>query len=49
MVLDTHDDFITTEIQKQKQKLRSISNILDQQSQLLRLIVQVINRKLLKI
>lgn len=41
MVLDTNEDFIATEIDKQKRKLRDISVALDQQHQLLRLIVQV--------
>lgn len=41
MVLDTNEDFIINEIDKQKRKLREISLALEQQHQLLRLIVQV--------
>lgn len=42
MVLETqHDDYLTTELEKQKRKLKDIRNIIDQQHQLLRLIVQV--------
>ncbi|XP_037907934.1 transient receptor potential cation channel subfamily A member 1-like isoform X1 [Hermetia illucens] len=40
MALDTNDDFIDTEIAKQKRKLKEISRVLEQQHQLLRLIVQ---------
>lgn len=44
MVLDTNnDDYLVTEIDKQKRKLREIGKTLDQQYQLMRLIVQVIN------
>lgn len=41
MVLETNDDYIIDEIDKQKRKLREISCSLEQQNQLLRLIVQV--------
>lgn len=41
MVLETNEDFIIDEIEKQKRKLREISMALEQQNQLLRLIVQV--------
>lgn len=43
MVLDTNEDFIVTELEKQKRKLREISLTLEQQHHLLRLIIQVIN------
>lgn len=42
MVLETNEDFIVNEIDKQKRKLREISVSLEQQNQLLRLIVQVL-------
>lgn len=45
MVLETHEDFLTNELEKQKRKLKDIGAILDQQHQLLRLIVQVRRRK----
>lgn len=41
MVMDTNEDFMFNEIDKQKRKLREIAVALDQQNQLLRLIVQV--------
>ncbi|XP_046808713.1 transient receptor potential cation channel subfamily A member 1 isoform X4 [Lucilia cuprina] len=37
---ENNDDFINSELEKQKRKLRDISRILEQQHQLLRLIVQ---------
>lgn len=40
MVLDSNEDFISMELDKQKRKLRDITVALDQQHQLLRLIVQ---------
>ena len=40
-VLDTSEDYLTTELDKQKRKLKDIGGILDQQYHLLRLIVQV--------
>ncbi|XP_039436937.1 transient receptor potential cation channel subfamily A member 1-like isoform X2 [Culex pipiens pallens] len=39
-VLDSNEDYIVTELEKQKRKLREIGNALDSQHQLLRLIVQ---------
>lgn len=41
IMLDTNEDFMFNEIDKQKRKLREISVALEQQHQLLRLIVQV--------
>lgn len=41
-VLDNNEDYVVTELEKQKRKLREISSALDNQHQLLRLIVQVI-------
>jgi transient receptor potential cation channel subfamily A member 1 len=41
MVLDSNEDFVTSEMEKQKRKLKDISNLMEQQHQLLRLIVQV--------
>lgn len=43
MVLDSNEDFIVNELDKQKRKLRDISLMMDQQHQLLRLIIQVHN------
>lgn len=42
-VLDSNEDYIVTELEKQKRKLREIGSALDSQHQLLRLIVQVSN------
>ncbi|XP_065074384.1 transient receptor potential cation channel subfamily A member 1 isoform X2 [Ochlerotatus camptorhynchus] len=39
-VLDNNEDYVATELEKQKRKLREISSALDSQHQLLRLIVQ---------
>ncbi|XP_058459841.1 transient receptor potential cation channel subfamily A member 1 isoform X2 [Malaya genurostris] len=39
-VLDSHEDYIVTELEKQKKKLREMGSALDVQHQLLRLIVQ---------
>lgn len=39
-VLDNNEDYVVTELEKQKRKLREISSALDNQHQLLRLIVQ---------
>ncbi|EDS35492.1 conserved hypothetical protein [Culex quinquefasciatus] len=39
-VLDSNEDYIVTELEKQKRKLREIGSALDSQHQLLRLIVQ---------
>lgn len=41
LIMETNDDFMVGEIDKQKRKLRDISTVLEQQHQLLRLIVQV--------
>lgn len=43
MVLDNTEDYITTELEKHKKKLREITSALEIQHQLLRLIVQVTN------
>lgn len=43
MVLDTNEDFLVNEMDKQKRKLREIGQTLEQQHQLLRLIIQVMN------
>ncbi|KAG8311698.1 Transient receptor putative cation channel sub A member 1 [Homalodisca vitripennis] len=40
MVLENNEDYVTTEMDKMKSKLRNISKALDTQQQLLRLIVQ---------
>lgn len=45
MMMDNNDDYITEEMEKQKKKLRDISNVLDSQHQLLRLIIQVSGTK----
>jgi transient receptor potential cation channel subfamily A protein 1 len=43
MVLDgSNEDYVTSEMEKQKRKLKEMSKLLEQQHQLLRLIVQVI-------
>jgi transient receptor potential cation channel subfamily A member 1 len=44
MVLDSNEDYVATEIEKQKRKLKEMSKLMEQQHQLLRLIVQVISR-----
>lgn len=41
MMMDNNEDYISEEMEKQKKKLRDISNVLDNQHQLLRLIIQV--------
>lgn len=41
MMLDNQEDYLTEELEKQKKKLRDISNVLENQHQLLRLIIQV--------
>lgn len=43
MVFDTNEEVVSEELEKQRKKLRDISHTLDQQHQLLRLIIQVIN------
>lgn len=40
-MLDTNEDYLTEEMDKQRRKLREITSTLDQQHQLLRLIIQV--------
>lgn len=40
MVLDSNEDYVSTELDKQKRKLREIGTALEAQHQLLRLIVQ---------
>lgn len=40
-ILDTNEDYLTEEMDKQRRKLKDISSTLDQQHQLLRLIIQV--------
>lgn len=40
MPFENNDDYINSELEKQKRKLRDIGRILEQQHQLLRLIVQ---------
>lgn len=41
MMMESNEDYLTEEMEKQKKKLRDISNVLDTQHQLLRLIIQV--------
>lgn len=41
LIMESNDDFMVSEIDKQKRKLRDIGSVLEQQHQLLRLIVQV--------
>lgn len=41
MVLDTNEDYVSSEIDKQKRKLKDMTKLMEQQHQLLRLIVQV--------
>lgn len=41
MMMDSNEDYLAEEMEKQKKKLRDISNVLDSQHQLLRLIIQV--------
>lgn len=48
MVLDSNEDYVSSEIEKQRRKLKEMSKLMEQQHQLLRLIVQV-RRKLFKI
>ncbi|XP_026481141.1 transient receptor potential cation channel subfamily A member 1-like [Ctenocephalides felis] len=40
MVLENHEDYVTTELEKQKRRLKEITTTLEVQHQLLRLIVQ---------
>ncbi|KAJ6633494.1 Transient receptor potential cation channel subfamily A member 1 [Pseudolycoriella hygida] len=40
MMMDNTEDYLTEEMEKQKKKLRDISNVLENQHQLLRLIIQ---------
>ncbi len=40
-MMDSNEDYLTEEMEKQKKKLRDISSVLDNQHQLLRLIIQV--------
>lgn len=42
MVLESNEDYVTSEMEKQKRKLKEMSKMMEQQHQLLRLIVQVI-------
>jgi transient receptor potential cation channel subfamily A member 1 len=42
MVLDgSNEDYVASEMEKQKRKLKEMSKLMEQQHQLLRLIVQV--------
>jgi transient receptor potential cation channel subfamily A member 1 len=41
MVLDSNEDYVTSEMEKQKRKLKDMSKLMESQHQLLRLIVQV--------
>lgn len=41
MVLDSNEDYVSSEMEKQKRKLKDMAKLMDQQHQLLRLIVQV--------
>lgn len=41
MVLENHEDYVTTELEKQKRRLKEITTTLEVQHKLLRLIVQV--------
>lgn len=41
MVLDSNEDYVTSEMEKQKRKLKDMTKLIEQQHQLLRLIVQV--------
>jgi hypothetical protein len=41
MVLESSEDYLTSEMEKQKRKLKEMSKLMEQQHQLLRLIVQV--------
>lgn len=41
LMMDTNDDYLTEELDKQRKKLKDISGTLEQQHQLLRLIIQV--------
>lgn len=45
MVLDSKEDYVTSEMEKQKRKLKDMSKLMEQQHQLLRLIVQVIHER----
>ncbi|XP_037045285.1 transient receptor potential cation channel subfamily A member 1 isoform X3 [Bradysia coprophila] len=40
MMMESNEDYLTEEMEKQKKKLRDIGNVLDSQHQLLRLIIQ---------
>lgn len=41
MVLDSNEDYVTFEMEKQKRKMKDMTKLMEQQHQLLRLIVQV--------
>lgn len=41
MVLDSNEDYMSSEMEKQKRKLKDMTKLMEQQHQLLRLIVQV--------
>lgn len=41
-MMETNEDYLTEELNKQRRKLKEISGTLDQQHQLLRLIIQVL-------
>lgn len=41
LVLESSEDYITAELDKQKRRLREMSSLLEQQHTLIRLIVQV--------
>lgn len=41
LMMDTNEDYLTEELDKQRKKLKDISGTLEQQHQLLRLIIQV--------
>lgn len=47
-MMDTNEDYVTEEMEKQKKKLRDIGSVLDSQHQLLRLIIQVSQTKFRK-
>lgn len=41
MIMETSEDYLVSELDKTKRKLKEISNVLETQQQFLRLIVQV--------
>lgn len=43
MIMETSEDYLVSELDKTKRKLKEISNVLETQQQFLRLIVQVID------